>query len=89
MARNKQKKMTKYIAIGIALIFILTSISTVIRMLALSFSKSVYKDWLFWLEGIYILSVLWIKYKFQLLNGATDEVVGDMSEANFYEQSEF
>ena len=34
-------------------------------------------------EGIYILSVLWIKYKFQLLNGATDEVVGDMNEVNF------
>ena len=32
---------------------------------------------------IYILSVLWIKYKFQPLSGATDEVVGDMSEVNF------
>ena len=36
MAKNTQKKMTKIIAIGIAVIFILTSISTLIRMLALS-----------------------------------------------------
>lgn len=36
MAKNIQKKMTKIIAIGIAVIFILTSISTLIRMLALS-----------------------------------------------------
>lgn len=36
MAKNAQKKMTKIVAIGIAVIFILTSISTVIRMLALS-----------------------------------------------------
>ena len=36
MAKNTQKKMTKIVAIGIAVIFILTSISTVMRMLALS-----------------------------------------------------
>ena len=36
MAKNTQKKMTKIVAIGIAVIFILTSISTVISMLALS-----------------------------------------------------
>jgi len=36
MAKNIQKKMTKVLAIGIAVIFILTSISTLIRMLAWS-----------------------------------------------------
>lgn len=36
MAKNRQKKMTKIIAIGIALMFVLTSISTLIRMLAWS-----------------------------------------------------
>ncbi|XAM50128.1 hypothetical protein TVTCOM_02250 [Terrisporobacter vanillatitrophus] len=36
MAKNIQKKMTKVLAIGIAVIFILTSISTLIRMLASS-----------------------------------------------------
>lgn len=34
MAKNIQKKMTKVLAIGIAVIFILTSISTLIGMLA-------------------------------------------------------
>lgn len=37
MATNKQKKITKFIAIGIAIIFILTSISTVISMLSMAF----------------------------------------------------
>ncbi|XAM35964.1 hypothetical protein TPDSL_02310 [Terrisporobacter petrolearius] len=36
MAKNMQKKMTKVLAIGIAVIFILTSISTLIAMLASS-----------------------------------------------------
>lgn len=36
MTKNMQKKMTKVLAIGIAVIFILTSISTLIRMLASS-----------------------------------------------------
>lgn len=35
MAKNMQEKMTKIIAIGIAAIFILTSVSTLIRLLAL------------------------------------------------------
>lgn len=36
LAKSKQQKITKIIAIGIAIIFILTSISTVISMIAWS-----------------------------------------------------
>ena len=35
MATNKQKKITKFIAIGIAIVFVLTSVSTLISVLAM------------------------------------------------------
>ena len=39
MTNKAQKRMTKVIAVGIALIFIISSISTVIRMLAFIFKN--------------------------------------------------